>query len=360
MAQRLGIDGSSAAMKMADSAKGWIIGATGKTAGLGLATLRQGPKGEWQAGVGPAGARPVKAGANALANLLNTRALRWIPGSKAAIAGLNVAASRSNEVGDYQKQYLSSLTEQQWNTVKKTTPVGPVAQASMLAEAVKRKDVGGLGQTLEKIPDTATVAEKAAIEERNKATSEKNDARLEQFVQASRKVNPGIADTKDMEKNIESVPNVKDALATNPRLASKLTGKSLTEIAEKMRPDKAADVEVTMYKEQKYVLGLSSTSISNVYDKGTTAQRNAIKETLENIIGPGLKMIHETAAKKLKEIADAKEIGAPKATIQALQATLAGFRTAEKSLLSTATTTDDQKKAYKKYKLAQKNIGDDE
>ncbi|TSC89799.1 MAG: Uncharacterized protein G01um10143_289 [Parcubacteria group bacterium Gr01-1014_3] len=338
VAQKLGAVGANTAMGMANSAKGWIIGATGKAARLPLTGAR--------AGAQELGTRPAKAGANALANLLNTKALRWIPGSKAAVAGLNVAASRSNEVGDYQKQYLSSLTEQQFAERQKTTRIeriSPVEQAALLAESVKRKEVGGLTAHL--------------------ATSEEKDARLEQFIQASRKVNPGIADTeeivdgKKIRKNIENVPNVKDALSTSPRLTAKLTGKTLKQIAEKMRADKAADVEKEMFNEVDFVLGLSQAAISDIYRRGTILQRSALKKTMEKEIGADLRKINEDIALTLKQITEAKEVG-DKSKVSTLQSILKVYRADEKTKLTAG--SDTQKIAYKKLKFAQQTIGDDE
>lgn len=340
MAQSLKVAGANTAMSMANSAKGWIMGATGKaarTVGGGLVT-----GGIYAASRGKVlETSPAKAGANALANLLNKPALRWIPGSKAAVAGLNVAASRSKEVEDYQKQALSSLTPQQWDAMKMTTPVGPIAQAAMLAEAVKRKDVGGLTDHL--------------------VTPDDKDKRIEQFIQASRKVNPGIADTEATKKNIDDVPNVKEVLATNPRLNSKLTGKTLRKIAEGMRADKAADVEVNMFSENEFVLGLSPASISDIYRRGTAAQRAGIKKALKETVGQDLNTILEEMTKTDKLIAEAKRVG-DNDKVKDLKADLKFFVQGEKDAMDKlrAAGNIDALNAYKKLKFAQQNIGDDE
>lgn len=185
-ANKLGIAGASATLSAAGAAKGWAIGrvkATGKFAGSAA----------------------VKKTARGTANLLNKPGLRWIPGAKTAVAGLDSFGARADEVKAYREKYLKNLTETQRENLYKTKPLGAVAQAAVLEEAVEHKEVGKIS------PENLTA-----------------------YAAATQKVHPG-------EKQ-EHISTLKKAAALAPHLASQITGQTAAEASKKVTAEDAKNI----------------------------------------------------------------------------------------------------------------------
>ncbi len=126
VANKMGIKGAEGAMKAATGFKNYIA----ERARVNTATLT--------------GARPLARGT---AKVLNNRFVRWIPGAKSAVSGLEKFSQRKDEVEAYQKRYLGNLSKDRFSEVQKTSPTGAVAKAAFLAESVKRGDLGGLNMS---------------------------------------------------------------------------------------------------------------------------------------------------------------------------------------------------------------------
>ncbi|GEM_PF-2526501 len=323
-AQKMGLTGASAFMNAAQGSARWIGSKAVRATGLPYAGRAAG---RGAAGLGKWAAAPA---AGKLANLLSRPGLRWIPGAKGAAAGLAGFASRKTEVEDYQKNFLAGLTPDQFKNVSLTSPVGPVAKAAILAEAIKRGKVADL---------TANMGET------------QTGARLELFSKAAGAANPAL---------------VKDLLAVNPRYADKFN-KILEEVVKGIRADKASEINKDSLGDARVAMALSEAQLSNIYRSGSTEQKDNLRNALEGAAGFGgqlnavkkqLKDDLENADKEIeslkKAISEAKEVG-DKIKIKKSQDDLRIIRQHMQSNLLKQ-LSDDERKSYERLQSLSQRI----
>lgn len=306
--QELGIHGAKGFMDAAGSVKKWTTGA-----------LKQGVRTPARAIGAPVAGR--------LANVLSNPKLRWIPGAKGAAAGLASLSSRKGDVEEYQKNYLASLTKDQFKQVALTSPTGPVAKAAILAQATKRGMVGDL---------TAGLADENQV-----------GNRLELFAKAATSTNPGL---------------IKDLLAVNPKFATKF-GRKIEETVRGIRADKASDINEDSLLDKEVAMALSDAQMSSIFRSGSTEQKDNLSKALMDVarIDESTQAaINDTESKVievLRTIKEAKErgVGGRTKEIIDLQARLGGLRTTQRSLYTPA--DDDQRRAFEKMQTLRQRIG---
>ncbi|MEK9186347.1 MAG: hypothetical protein AAB885_02040 [Patescibacteria group bacterium] len=321
VAHKMGIDGSEGIMKMTGAARGWITGMAGK---LARAPLKGAAMGAAAAGK-EYGTRPAKFGARLLSSALSSPLLRRIPGATGAANALAGIGQRQGEVEEYQKKNFANLSKEQFESYMKSPPLGPIAQAAVLAEAAKRGMIG-------------------------KFTPEQ----LEKLANAAKATNPGMPP--------EAIPTIKEILAVDPTLAPKLTvdsktGKSMSivDAMKKMADDKFDQIEKDALKNRDVLLNINPGKMAAGIRKGNQSLRDTLKTELEKIlVGTQLAAVGEAIAKTMKELKDAKQIG-DKTETQRLQLQLKTFRTTLQSERNKATA--DQGSAYDKLALFNQIIG---
>lgn len=309
VANSLGISGASAAMKMAGSVKNTIIGAAGKVTRAPAEYL---------------GTRPTKALARAGATVLSSRPLRWIPGAQGTANRLAGLGQRQKEVEEYQKQNFGNLTNAQLENYKTALPQGPIARASLLAEAAKRKMLNKF-----------------------------SDEQITSLAVAAQQANPGMPP--------QNIPAIKEVLSINPLLAPKLTKNQVTVKAaiEKIQPAKMADIENDVLKNKEAVTFFSQQQLNSLVRFGSDEKVNTLKQTIIDQLPEELKKLNVAVTSTYEDLREAKATGDEK-EIKRLQTQLKTFvntlRT-EKDKIKTAEGGATKIKLYDQLSVLNQTVG---
>ncbi len=204
VAQKLGIDGSSAAMKMADQAKGWVIGATGKTirGATGLTAAQTGGK---------------AIGSSLRTRLINSDTFKGAAGFLSKVPGLrNVAA------GMYDAP----------ETTKSTVE----ARQKEILGQYKSKEALLAGNKAYKYSDTEKAAWAAALAEKG-ITDKVDPGILDDLLNSARKLGTGQSIAAKDPTLAPKIYREEDVIKKNPELAA------ITDLKErKVKIDAAAVV----------------------------------------------------------------------------------------------------------------------
>jgi hypothetical protein len=326
-AEKMGIAGAGMFMNAASAVNKWGLGVAGKV-GKGAARM--------------AGERPLKALSRGTASLLNTKGLRWFPGAKTAIAGLSSFGARKEDVEEYQKKYLSQLSDGNFDKMmaKGTRLTGPVEKAAILAEAIKRKKLSRL--------------------------KELQGTNIKAFGDAARATNPEIAEA-------EKIPMIKDILESDPRLAPELlnitdpaaAAAKIREISQKIKADKAPEIDKKALTDLSVVLGLNKSAIAAIMRSGSDEQTANLKTALENLSGDygtamkALEVQMENITKAIQYAQDRND----RAEVSRLRGEYDNMLAEIKDQEARADRPDaspelkNQKLAYDKRKFMEQNIG---
>lgn len=291
-ANKMGVMGASAALSIAERGMRKI----------GLAPVAAGRRAARAAGRGGvgvakyAGTRGAKATTRGLSMALSSKALRWIPGAKAAANKLAAAGARRSEVEGYQKENLKNLTNKQFESYLQQLPAGPVAQSAVLAEAIERKMLAKAGpEILMKMADAARLT--------NPGTDEKDIKEIKDILS----VRPDLAG-KILVGEPKNPPQ-RRAGETPEQLAERTRAQKIKEATQKVPAGKASELTKEALGEVNVVVNLTSSAISNIYHEGNEEKISALNETLRKTVRPGMRDLPKNISQMRKEERDAKRSG---------------------------------------------------
>jgi len=288
----MGIKGSSGALGVAKSAKNWAIGAAGAPGRFAWRSTK--------AGAEYVSERPIKATSRGGANLLTSRALRWLPGAKSAANRLAEKGTRQEDVDEYTKKNLANQTDANFRKMQASIPVGPVAKSAYFKKAAKEKKINDF---IAHMPDEKELD--ITKEEKEKRIAAKNvelKKRLEIFAQAIKQTNPGT--------EAQNIPEIKEVLAIYPSLAPTLTDDKLTikDAREKIRPEKISEVNAAEFKNEEMAL-LGRQQLIALHRIGSDAQIENLQNTVKKLAGEKLNNIAEKIQETQRQLTKMKEYG---------------------------------------------------
>lgn len=249
VANKLGIDGSAGALKMASNVKNWALGATGKAmykaTGAQMLTNRMLQKGGL--------AEKIAGG------LSKAPVLRNLPFAQTTAAGLyNLAAARQKAVGQ-QQEYLSKDSDGALLAKFNQLTTDKVRKAALVNEVAKR----GL---------TDKVDEKRLESYLGDA---KDMGATKGILENAPQLAPHVADRAKLAEEIKKArPNLAGA-----ELEVEIDRKAVQTAMDKFRPGNTEKLPVSAFKDIKVVVGLKKAHLERLAKEGTEEQRVEIIRT---------------------------------------------------------------------------------